>query len=140
MDRFFPNWPLKKKPSFAAYSRKESKWCRLCGENYGYVVKYLKCLFDEYEYRDASLHQSMAFLDWLEMDMPHFDLPLAGISNVVLPWKTIEPRFRRVDVVDGYRLQFMSLFEENDPFKAYGPCKRDIPEFVVNYFRLNING
>lgn len=134
MDRFFPNWPLSKKPSFAAYGHRESKWCKSCRENYDYLVNYLKMLFDEHEYRNASPHESTSFIDWLEMDMPHIELPHAGIDSIVLPWKVVEPRFRRVDVVAGYRLQFMSLFEDNDPFKAYGSCKRNIPQFVIDHF------
>lgn len=138
MDRFFPNWPLSKKPSFAAYSRRESKWCKMCFENWSYAREYLEALLDEAAYRDGSEHASASFLPWLDLDMPHIDLPKARIDEVVLPWKAIEPRFRRVDVIEGYRLQFMSTFEDGDPFKAYGSCRRDIPQFVVEHFNLGM--
>ena len=134
MDRFFPNWPLSKKPSFAPYNRRESKWCKMCYENWAFVRKYLDILLDEVAYRDGSEHENTMILNWLDFDMPHIDLPKAGISDVALPWKVIEPRFRRLDVIEGYRLQFMSMFADNDPFKAYGSCKRDIPEFVIDHF------
>lgn len=136
VDRFFQNWPLSKKPSFAAYSRRESKWCKMCFENWSYVREYLEALLDEAAYRDGSEHPSASFLQWLDLDMPRIDLPKARIDEVVLPWKAIEPRFRRVDVIEGYRLQFMSTFEDGDPFKAYGSCRRDIPQFVVEHFNL----
>ena len=53
-------------------------------------------------------------LDWLDLDMPYIEIPKAGLENVVLPWKVINPKFRRVDVIDAYRLQFMNTFEDND--------------------------
>lgn len=134
MDRFFPQWPSKKKPSFAAYGRKESKWCKMCLENYEYVNQYLHVLLDEQEWRDGSIVESSCIADWIDIDMPSINLAKAGLNEVYLPWKVIEPKFRRVNVVDGYRLQFMSTFENNDPFKVYGSCKRDIPEFVLSHF------
>lgn len=137
MDRFFPNWPLSKKPTFAAFNRRESKWCKMCFENWSYVKKYLELLFEEAAYRNGSEHDDASFMQWIDFDMPNIDLQKAGLSNVVLPWKVIEPRFRKINVIEGYRLQFMSIFEDSDPFKAYGSCKRDIPEFVLDYFNVN---
>lgn len=134
MHRLFPNWPMKKKPLFSAYGRKESKWCRMCFENYNYVKDYLKVLLDEVEWRDGSANENAHILSWIELDMPHIDLPSAKLQEIYLPWKAIDPRFRRVDVIEGHRLQFMSTFEDNDPFKAYGSCKRDIPMFVLEHF------
>lgn len=134
MSRFFPNWPLKKKPQFSAYGRKESKWCRSCLENYNYTKQYLGILLDELEFRESAKNDAESVLSWIELDMPHIELPAIGLSKVVFPWKVVNPRFRRADIVDGYRLQFMSMFEDGDPFKAYGPCKRDIPQFVLDHF------
>lgn len=48
MDRFFPLWPLKRRPSFQNYSSKTSKWTRMCLEHYSYVKLYLRFLLDEY--------------------------------------------------------------------------------------------
>lgn len=133
MNMFFCNWPLKKKPSFNAYSRKESKWCRSCHENFDYCVGYLGVLANELSWRGLK-NEAFDFLSWLHIDMPKFDFPYANLPNVVLPWKVIEPKFRREDIVLGYRLQFMDSFEDNDPFNAYSSCKRDIPEFVLKHF------
>lgn len=134
MDRFFPHWPLKKKPSFSAYGRKESKWCRSCLENYNCAKQYLGILLNELEFRESTKSDVESILNWIEIDMPRIELASIGLSIVVFPWKVVNPKFRRENVVDGYRLQFISTFEDNDPFKAYGPCKRDIPQFVLDYF------
>ena len=137
MDRFFPNWPLSKKPSFAAYGWKESKWCRMCRENFNYCKSYLSILLDEFSFRDRSGNENSRLLEWIDFDMPNIGLVDARLNEIYLPWKVVDPKFRRVDVVEGYRLQFMSTFEDNDPFKAYSSCPRDIPEFVIKHFRLS---
>ena len=131
MDRFFVNWPFKKKPSFSAYGRKESKWCRSCHENFDYCMSYLDILAAEAEYRCCKDTSKKQFLDWIQLDAPKIDFPYANIDDVVLPWKVIDPKFRKVDIVEGYRLQFINSFEDGDAFKAYGSCKRDIPAFVL---------
>lgn len=137
MNRFFLNWPLTKKPSFAAYGWKESKWCKMCKENFDLCKVYLSILLDEVAWRDGSEHKNASMLQWLELDMPAVDLPAVGLSEATLPWKAVDPKFRRADAIEGYRLQFMSTFEDNDPFKAYGSCKRDVPEFVLRHFNAN---
>lgn len=91
LDRFFPNWPMKKNPSFNAYSRKESKWCKMCGENWRHTLQYLRALLDEIAWRDGSESEKSNILQWIDFDMPKIDLPDAGISNVCLPWKVIDP-------------------------------------------------
>lgn len=136
MLRFFPNWPLNKKPHFSSYSHKESKWCRMCHENFDYIVSYLTVLLDEYAYRNGKSHINANFIDWLALDMPHMDFPYANV-NVILPWKTLDLKFRRENIIDGYRLKFMSTFEDDDPFKAYHNVPRDIPEFVCKHYSLN---
>ena len=138
MSRLFPNWPIKKKPSFAAYGRKESRWCRACKENYDYVSSYLSLLLNEFESRHGSIcAERDNVASWLMLDMPKIDFPYAGIDKIVLPWKAIDPKFRRTCIVEWYRLQFIASFEDSDPFKAYANCPRDIPEFVVEHFNLN---
>lgn len=131
-------WPLKKLPSFAPYNRKESKWCRMCKENYDYCKSYLEILLDEVAYRSGSEHESASIIEWIDVDMPKIEIPSAKLDNIYLPWKVIAPKFRRVDVIEGYRLQFMDGFEDNDPFKAYGSCKRDIPGFVLKHFNSTL--
>lgn len=80
MDRFFPNWQSNRKPSYAAYSRKESKWCRMCLENYNYTKDYLTVLLEEAAYRDGQEHSLACIYHWIEHDMPHIDLPKAGLN------------------------------------------------------------
>lgn len=137
MDRFFPNWPLAKKPSYSAYSRKESKWCRMCLENYDYTKRYLSILLDELSYRDGSRHDGYSILQWIESDMPKISISVAKLDKIYLPWKVVEPRYRRIDAIEGYRQQFMAGFDDGDPFKAYGSCCRDIPKFVLDFFNAN---
>ena len=137
LDEHFLGWPLKKLPSFASYSRKESKWCRSCNENFQYIKTYLNALLDEFCYRSGHEHRDAKLAKWFDFSSTTIDIPNASIQEVVLPWKVLEPRFRRIDIIEGYRLQFMSLFENDDPFGAYSNCKRDIPEFVVEHYRLN---
>ena len=133
MGRFFSNWPMKKKPSFSSYGWKESKWCRACHENYDCCISCLSALVDESAWRMSLDHSHQAFLEWLQNDAPQLDFPYAGIDDVTFPWKVIDPKFRRADIVQGYRLQFISTFEDGDMFKAYGSCKRDIPAFVLEH-------
>lgn len=130
----FPSWPFKKNPSFIAYNRKESKWCRACGENFAYCKAYFAILLDEIAYRTSAEHEKAKFLEWLEFNVPSDLIPYAGLKEIYLPWKAVNPKFRRTDTIAGYRLQFMDSFEDNDPFKAYGSCKRNIPDFVLEHF------
>ena len=132
LERFFPNWPLDKKPSFSAYGYKESKWCRQCHENYDYIISYLANLFLEYEYRNYHQHLNAKILDWLSFDMPQFDFPYVGIDNVVLPWKALDVKYRLPNILNGYRKKFIDSFEEDDPFKEYSGVPRDIPDFVLD--------
>lgn len=134
MLNFFPNWPLEKKPSFSAYGYKESKWCRQCHENYDYAVSYLSALLLEYEYRNGRQHLSSKLLDWLSFDMPKIDFPYANISNITLPWKSLDIKYRIPNIVDGYRKKFIDSLEDDDPFKAYGGVPRDIPDFVIDAY------
>lgn len=80
LDRFFPNWPSSKKPSYAAYNRKESKWCRQCLENYNYAKQYLAILLEEIEYRDGRQPENDNILQWIDYDMPKIDIPRAKIN------------------------------------------------------------
>ena len=131
MERAFSCWPLKKKPSFASYSWKESKWCRMCHENFDYIMEYLSILLDEHVMRFKSEHIMTPAHEWLQCAMQQLDFPYAKLKSVVLPWKVVDPRFRCVDLVEGYRKAFISQLEDGDPFKAYERCARDIPQFVL---------
>lgn len=129
MDKYFPLWPLKQKPSFMQYSSKESKWTRKCKEHYDYVKQYFNILLDEYTYRFGKEHDLQKLLEWLEFDAPLLNIPLGKLSKITLPWKSIDKKFRRKNIIDGYRLQFMNSLEVK-PDIAFLKTKRDTPKFV----------
>ena len=135
MDRFFPLWPIKQKPSFIQYMSKESKWTRKCAEHYNFIKNYLDILFCEYLYRFGKDHKSHKIIEWLDFDAPKINIPCANLKQITLPWKVINIRCRRKNIIDGYRLQFMKTLDGN-PMEAYLKTKRDIPEFVEKFFNL----
>lgn len=133
----FAGWPLSKSPSFNAYSWIESKWCRMCHENYDMTVSYLSALLDEYIWRHSRMHQSHSVLQWATSNELMSSFPYAHIEKVAFPWKSVDPKFRTEDIVTGYRKQYCATqIEDGDAFKAYSRCKRDIPDFVVEAFSL----
>lgn len=106
MDKFFPDWPLKQKPRFQQYSSRESKWARKCGEHLRFVERYLEACLDEWLYRRGKEHGLAAFLAWHLDSVPRIELPDAGLPKIVFPWKSLAPKFRRKDVLEGYRAAF----------------------------------
>lgn len=133
----FSGWPLAKQPSFSAYSWPESKWCRMCHENYDLTVDYLSILLDEHIWRHSSMHPSHSMLQWSKINSIVADFPYAHLDNVVFPWKSIDPHYRADDIITGYRNQYCATqIEDGDAFAAYSRCKRDIPDFVVDAFDL----
>ena len=112
----------------------------LCLEHYEYVKKYLDILLSEYEFRFGKQHGLTKFLEWEEVDAPKLSIPNGNIKKICLPWKCLDPRWRRKDIIEGYRLQFMSSFEDDDAFKAYNGSRRDMPDFVVKHFKLDVAG
>ena len=139
-DQFFQNWPLQKNPSFKCYSSIISKWCRKCFEHYNYVEQCLEAFLDEYQFRFGKPHGLNKFLEWQQSFETKLDIPKANISKIILPWKALKTKWRRTNIVDGFRLQFMNSFQKDDPFSEYESSKRDIPPFVVEYFKLDIAG
>lgn len=135
LDRFFPLWPLQQKPKFNKYMSKEGKWIRKCKEHYDYVHKYLGILLDEYQYRFGKEHKLNKFLEWLDFDAPKLNIPEGHLKKIILPWKVINIKYRRKNILDGYRLQFISLLEK-EPQEEFLKTKRDIPEFIVKHFSL----
>lgn len=136
-ERFFPRWPLKKNPTFQTYTSRVSKWTRMCKEHYDYIKEYLRALLDEYQIRFNKEHGLSKFIVWLDEDAPSLNIPPANISSISIPWKCLNPRWRRKRLVDGYRQQLVHSFEDDDPFKAYAGSCRDIPDFVSQHFRLD---
>lgn len=137
MEKYFPLWPLQQKPFFRQYLSRESKWCRKCLEHVEYTKTYMSLLLDEYEYRFNRQHKLTTFLDWYEHDAPQFSIPKANIDKVTIPWKNLDPRFRRKDLVRGYQLMFMSKFTKH-PIDEFARTKRDMPEFVVEHFKFDL--
>lgn len=130
MEHFFPLWPLKQPPPFNQYSSKTSKWCRQCKEHYDYIKTYMDVLLQEYEYRNKKPHGLEKFLEWLECDAPQMNIPQGNIKKIVVPWKVLNPKYRRKDIQLGYRLQYKALLE-NDGIKITDFKNRDIPEFLM---------
>lgn len=137
MDKFFPLWPLHQRPMFMQYLSKESKWTRKCKEHYDYVKKYFDVLLDEYMYRFGKEHGLNKLSIWLDIDAPQLTIPSAKLSKIILPWKVINIKYRRRDILDSYRLQFMNSLDVK-PEVAFLKTKRDIPDFVLKYFKLDI--
>ena len=130
MEHFFPLWPLRQAPPFNQYSSKTSKWCRQCKEHYDYIKTYMDVLLQEYEYRNKKPHGLEKFLEWLECDAPQMNIPQGNIKKIVVPWKVLNPKYRRKDIQLGYRLQYKALLE-NDGIKITDFKNRDIPEFLM---------
>lgn len=130
LDRFFPCWPLKQKPSYMAYKTKTSKWCRMCREHYDYVKQYMAVLLQEYEYRYKKPHGLSRFIEWLEFDAPELSIPEGKLTVISLPWKCLNPKYRDKDICQGYRNQYKAVMT-NDGIKLADYKNRDIPEFLV---------
>ena len=131
LDRFFPLWPLRQRPSFNTYKTKVSKWCRMCSEHYSYVKRYLDILLQEYEFRYKKMHGLSKFLDWLENDAPKLPIHEGKLAKVVVPWECLKPRFRDKDICAGYRKQFKAVVENDGGPKVTDYKCRDIPEFLL---------
>ena len=139
MEQFFPLWPLKQKPAFTHYTSRTSKWCRMCKEHYDYISKYLDILLLEYEYRYHKPHGLLKFVEWQMVDAPSLPIPVGNLKEINIPWKVLKLRYRRTDIIQGYRIQLMSSFEGDDPLKAYSGSNRDIPDFVVKHFNIGLD-
>jgi hypothetical protein len=137
MERFFPLWPLKQSPKFMQYTSKESKWTRKCKEHYDYVKQYLDILLEEYLYRFGKEHGLAKFSEWLNFDAPKLNIPIGNISKIILPWKVLDIKYRRKNIIEGYRLKFLSTIEKPDI--DFLKTKRDIPDFVLEHFKLDFS-
>lgn len=93
-------------------------------------------LLDEYLYRFSREHGLAKFLQWLDFDAPKLSVPSAKLSRITLPWKVIDIKYRKRDILDSYRLKFMSTFEHN-AVDEYMKTKRDVPDFVLKHFGID---
>ena len=75
----------------------------MCKEHYDYVKEYLRALLDEYQIRFNKEHGLSKFIAWLDEDAPSLNIASANISSISIPWKCLNPRWRRKNLVDGYR-------------------------------------
>lgn len=136
IDRVFPGWPFRKQPAMKYYTSRTSRWARQCGEHFEYMFEYLDIMLAEYESRKSRRHQMAGFSDWLAGS--GFGLPKANLKTIALPWKALKKRFRRKDIIEGYRLQYCWSIPEGDVYGAYKNTERDIPDFVIKHFGLDM--
>ena len=130
MDKFFFSWPLSKQPSFQQYGTRISKWCRKCKEHFEYVKSCLQACCSEYEYRFNKQCKECNFVEWLENDAVQIKIPTANLKSVTLEWKSLDPKYRRKDIVEGYKLQYKAKLL-NYPLSPSDFTNRDIPEFLL---------
>lgn len=137
MNKLFQDWPFRKQPQLKYYTARASKWTRLCKEHVKYVLSYMEILLEEYQYRKSHPHVLSKFIEWSRLiDLPSI-LPPSGKSTVILPWKSLKVCFRRRNIIEGYRLQYMDTFLWQDPISQYGSSDRDVPDFVIKHFHLD---
>lgn len=136
MGKYFIGWPDNEPPKFLKYSSPESKWTRSCLENYNFILKYLAILLDEYYLRTKNQHKFSKFLDWFNEIEP---LPLYSTNNtkIILPWKNLEQKYQKRDIIQGYRLKYMDSVDYNDIIKEYNLSKRDIPTWIIKLRKNN---
>lgn len=90
----------------------------------------MDALLTEYEFRNGKPHGLDKFLEWVEYDAPPLKIPVGNIKQIVVPWKVLNPKYRKKDIYEGYRLQYKAMLE-NDGIKVDAFKKRDIPEFLI---------
>lgn len=135
IQKFFPNWPLKEPPKFVNYNSQEAKWCRKCQNHFEVILRYFECLLDEYSFRYGHDHELYEMFDFMRLAPMECGLrtgvKLFYIHNlkIVLPWKNLPIKFRRKDIIEGYRNYYCSQIV--DPIMEYGNSKRGVPDFVI---------
>ena len=135
--KYFPNWPMKAMPRFSYYSSPEAKWCRKCADHYRLVSDYLGEMLDEHEFRTGGEHELRKLYEFLritpmELGVRYgYKLPsLKDPSKVQLPWKSLPVKFRKKDIIEGYRSYYRSLIIS--PLDAFLGTKRDVPDFLAD--------
>lgn len=121
--------------SFSNYANKTAKWSRKCREHYQTFVNYLGvCITEEY-FRFGKLKKSHEIgIILTKNDGFENKIPLGNLSNIIFEWKCLPVKYRCKDVVEGYKKLFLSKIE--NPFEEYAMSKRDIPDFVMEKFKL----
>ena len=103
----------------------------MCSEHYEYVKSYLNILLNEYQFRFQKEHGLAKFIEWLDFDAPKLNIPAGNLKHIYIPWKCLNPKYRKKDLTAGYRAQYKALLE-NDGIKVTDFKNRDIPEFLVS--------
>lgn len=136
VDRLFAGWPFVAPPQMKYWTNRAAKWTRMCREHFDRVKSYFDALLSEYEYRRGRRHRRAALSEWIRSDMA-VKIPAAGVKSAGLPWKNLKTKYRRRDVVEGYRLQYDDTFVLGDPLQAYMTTPRDVPEFLSRKYGLD---
>lgn len=135
LQNYFPQWPMKESPKFVKYNSQESKWCRKCKNHYDVILLYFEKLLDEYAFRFGKDHVLYEMLDFLKMEQYfislRFGIKVIHINDlkIVLPWKSLPLKFRKKDIIEGYKQYYKSIII--DPLFEYEYSKRDIPEYLL---------
>lgn len=130
LDKLFPLWPFNKSPSYQQYTSKVSKWCRKCNEHFQYVKQYLEICCNEYQYRFGKQHSAIKLVNWIEYDAKKIPIKNSNVKNIVLEWKSINPKFRKKDIIQAYRLQYKSIMQ-NCGIKISDFSRRNIPNWIL---------
>lgn len=133
--KFFPNWPLDEAPKFVKYNSEESKWCRKCKNHYDIILKYLGFMMEEFSRRFGKEHELYELYDFLRM-APYEISIRTGIKviyiqnlKIILPWKNLPLKFRKKNIIEGYRIYYKSLIF--DPYFEYESSNTDIPPWLL---------
>lgn len=135
--QYFPQYPLKSMPKFSYYNSYESKWCRMCKNHYRYLSDYLGCMLEEYYFRYNSEHNLAEMYDFLRT-LPYELAARRGLklvslkdsTKLQLPWKNLPIKFRKKDIIAGYRAYYKSIIPS--ALDAFIGTKRDIPDFLLD--------
>lgn len=135
--RFFPTYPLSTMPKFSFYNSQEARWCRKCQNHYYYLVDSLDSMLNEFSFRFNKDHELYEMADFLRFAPIKMQLSvrcrmatLKHASKLQLPWKNLPPKYRRKNIIQGYREFFRSQIPS--PLDAYIGTKRDVPDFLVD--------
>lgn len=96
----------------------------------------MEALLSEYEFRFRKQHGLARYAEWERQNS--LNVPAGNLKKIDFPWKSLSLKYRRKDIVQGFRLQFMSQLEGDDPYLAYRGSCRDIPDFVQRHFGFQV--
>ena len=135
--KYFPQYPLKSMPKFSYYNSQEARWCRKCYDHYRIVSDYLGFMLDEHVFRWGKEHMLWEMHDFLRILPMELSvrrgllLPkLSDKSKIQLPWKNLPVKYRKRDIVAGYREYYKSIIAS--PLDAFVGTKRDVPDFLLD--------